>query len=168
MRRRVTKLLLGQLAFVAALGLVGCGSDGPEGSSSRNVDRRAASANVAMCVGDRAWDRVDGATVKFDGSKVNGPGPFPLEGNWCDETDGDFFWADVTQGDQALVRVFAKNFLGKSTSIYCTETKTRTKWINLDIGGRHTYDRCNGVILDVVREPDVGGVPQLQYWIRTR
>ena len=167
MRRGVTTLLLGLLATSAALALVGCGSDAPERSSSRNVDRRAAGANVAMCVGDRAWDRVDGATVTFDGSNVNGPGPFPLEGNWCDETGGDFFWADVTQGDKVLVRVFAKNFLGKSSSIYCPETRERTKWTSLDVGGRQTYT-CNGVILDAVREPDIGGVPQMQYWIRTR
>lgn len=118
-----------------------------------------------MCVGDRPWDRIDGGTVAFGYSEeVNGPGPFPLEGNWCDETTGDFFYADVVQNGRELFSVGSKNFLGVTARITCNGDNE--SWVRLNVGQRHPFT-CNGFTIDAVREPATGGVPQFQFWVRT-
>lgn len=158
-------LLPALLALVAGVGLIGCGSGDSGKADAGGSGRRAGLTDpVELCVGDRAWDRT-GATVKFElGKNVNGSGPFPLEGNWCDTSSGDYFFGnvDLTNGSRAF-RIKARNALGQAVDVECG-----TAWIGWKsigtVGDKATFT-CSPWKIEIVRERDGGGLKHYQAWV---
>lgn len=150
---------------VAVLGLTGCGSDSSDTSNADGTERLAAFKTVDLCVGDRAWDRIVGATVTYDGQKINGAGPFPLEGNWCDTSDVDFVTGSIRLADGSLLaKVQAGDIFGQRVNFDC-RSKGWGSPKSLAPGEQTTYS-CEQWQFDVIREPDSGGLKHFQVWVR--
>jgi hypothetical protein len=106
-RRNITQVMA--ITAIAALGLVGCGSNGQE-ASSEDVDRQAfASRGVEVCISREA--NAGPMTATFLNSSLSqGNGPFNLDYVQCGRTEGtslDFDIADAS--NKKVLNILAEN-----------------------------------------------------------
>lgn len=107
MRRNISKLMAA--TTIAAVGLVGCGSNVQE-ASSEGVDRQAfASKGIEVCLSRE--DSAGPVTVTFQNSTLRqGNGPFNLDYEQCGRADGSSLDLDIADASgKKVLNILAGN-----------------------------------------------------------
>lgn len=104
----------------------------------------------SVCIGDRPWDRINGAIVTFF-EREDEIGRYPLDGNWC--RVGFSLGGVIDFPDGTRLAAFSLSPFGQEAVVNCADGSRLWQPLYPPVDSQTTHI-CGGFKLTVIREPD--------------